>query len=206
MSDEQNEINIPTETEETFSFFEVLEGRTYPEDEVTVSMDEAAAYDLGKLQRDMDEAKEPTDLEIKEFQERADNLQKRIEDSKFTFHLKGVPDDLIADIKEVADERFHDKKINRKNAQGHIERILPEGENANYMRFFSAVMMSLHVTSIQEHRTGKVMTAPSADEIAYFYDKAPGAAKERLSQAIAALRVASAQYEAQLDEGFFPKP
>lgn len=206
MSDEQNEIEVTVETQETFSFFDVLEGVTYPEDEVTVSIDESAAYELGKIVREIDGKTQMDEAEVEEYTARVKALEKRIEDSKFTFYLKGVADDIVASGKDVADGRFESKKVNRKNAQGHIERVLPESENLDYIRFLNAVVLALHVTSILERRTGRVMTAPTADEMAAFFDKAPGAAKDRLSQAIGSLRVASNQYEASLDEGFFPKP
>lgn len=198
------------ETEEsmrdTFSFFDVLEGRTYPTDEVTICIDEAAGYDLDKITREANALEEPTEEIVAELKARADVLAERIENARFTFHLRGVSDDRVTEAKEVADAEFSPKRKQRKSAAGNIEKYLPEEEALKYARFFNAVVVALHVERIVSHGTGKVMTAPSPDEMAHFLDKAPEAAKYRLSAAIQALRVDSNAYEATLDEGFFLRP
>lgn len=208
MSEETPEFD-PSEsmTPDTFSFFDVLEERTYPKEVLDVFMDEAAAYDLNKLsvEIDMTPREEQTPEKIEEFKQRAEALQHRISNSKFTFYLTGVSDDKIETATEVANSAFEDKKVQKYTATKTIEKYLPESEQLNYIKYFNAVVMSLHVEQIVEHRRGRVMTAPGPDEILRFLDKAPTAAKNALNDAVQALRVRSSAYEGGLDEGFLAK-
>lgn len=192
-------------TKETFSFFEVLAERTYPTDKVTVFLDEQAAYDAHKLALEMDSAKNPTNEDIEEYTERIEALRYRINQSQYTFHLRGISDDHYADAKAVVDGRFKPKQKHRKRADGSLEEFLTPDDQMAYLRFLSALMISLHVEQIVDPQ-GRINTAPSADEIAYFVDKAPSAATEALNAAVQALRVSSSEYERALDEGFFQKP
>lgn len=207
-----NEIEQTGEAQsvkDTFSFFDVLEERTYPTDEVTISIDEAAGYELNKLAMKLHELRTSegaTEEDYAAVEQQADDLRERIERSQFTFQLKGVSDDRITDAMEVVEARFEDKKVPRKKADGSLQRELPKSEGLNYARFLNAVTFAMHIEQIVRHKNGSVMTAPDADEIAAFFDKAPHAAQERVATAIQSLRVASSTYEASLDEGFFPKP
>lgn len=192
-------------TIDTFSFFDVLEERTYPKDIQVVYMDEESIYQFEKLGAEIDETPEPSADQIAGFMERATALQEKIEASKFTFYLTGVSDDRIEDAKTLADDRFAPKRKQRKRADQSIEHYLPESEQLNYLKFLNAVIHSLHIEQVVQARSGRVMTAPSPDEVAHLWDKAPAAAKAALVGAIQRLRVDSNSYERSLDEGFFQK-
>lgn len=206
---EEHNVTPEGSLQETFSFFDVLEERTYPEDKVTVSIDEAAGYELSKLAnklRELRMSENASEEDYKAVEKQADELKERLEASQFTFYLKGISDDSVTDAIEVVDGAFEKKKTQVKAADGTIVRKLPESESMNYARYLNAVVLSLHVQRIVRHKNGSVMVAPSPDEIANFFDKAPSAAKERINTAMQSLRVASSSYEATLDEGFFLKP
>jgi len=199
-----------TMTQESFSFFDVLEERTYPKDVVHIYMDEGAAYELDRLSREADtmevgEDGRPSDEDLKHLNDEYMRLSKRIEDSKYTLYLTGVSDDRIEDAQLVAQEHFEPKKKQRKTASGTIEKYLPEAEQLNFLRYFNAAINALHIERIFRHKDGRWMVAPGADEIAYLYDKAPASEKEKLNTAIQALRVKSTAFERKLDEGFLAK-
>ena len=206
-----DDINVPATPVDSFSFFDVLEERTYPEETFSVYLDEGAAYEYAKLRIEVDRVgidldsddydDEARKAQGQEFVDRAEALKERMRKSRYVFHVKGVSDDRIVDAKEIVEERFSDKKRQRKRADGSLEKYLPEDVQIDYVRFLDAVMLSLHIQQI-EAPNGKVMTAPSADEIAHFMDKAPSAAQARVRDKIHALRVESADYEAGIDEGF----
>lgn len=188
-----------------FDFFDVLAGRTYPTDSVTVFMDEQAAYDFVKSNRDFEAISNPSNEQISEFESTLESLRKRINDSKITFNLHGIPDDEVVACREAAEAHFSEKKKQKKAADGTIVRYLPEEENVNYLNYFTAIVLSKHITSVLRHKDDRTITSPSADFISNFMDKAPGAAKDKLNAAVQGLRVDSSDYEASLDEGFFPK-
>ena len=209
---EEIQADIPAfeaPNKETFSFFDVLAERTYPTETVTVSLDEAAAYELSKLTdrlRELNKSEDSTDQDYQDIQNAADALKMRLDATKYTFHLRGVSDDRIADAMEAVDAKFEPKRVSRKKADGTLYKELPKSEAMPYARYLNAMTFALHIEQVVKHSNGAVMTAPGPDEIAAFFDQAPTAAQERIATAIHNLRIASGQYEASLDEGFFQKP
>lgn len=190
---------------DSFSLFDVLDGVSYPTDEVTVALNEAAAYRAQALVREATELESPTEEQLADISERIAKARQEIEDSKVTFYLRGISDEKIASAGEIVDDLFIDKKRSIKSANGTPMKYLPQEHAKDYSRMLNAVVISMHIERMTEHKTGRTRTAPSMDEIAAFYDKAPLAAKQRLGDAVAKLRVDSGAYEAGLDEGFFPK-
>ncbi|AXC37907.1 tail assembly chaperone [Microbacterium phage Jacko] len=204
---EINEGDLIVPAPADFDMFDMLSGVSYPEDTVTVALNEKAAYELAHLEQDIlnyrSENEEPDEAVLAEYQSQLEEIVKRIEASKMTFHLRGVSDDLISSAGDIAEEKFKDRKLNQKAADGRIVKYLPEGEKMAYLRYLNAVTYSMHITKFVRHSDGAERVSPNADEIAAFMDKAPDAAKQKLVRAIQELRVAAANYEASLDEGFF---
>lgn len=207
-----NEGDLLVPAPADFDMFAALEGVEYPDDEVTVAMNERAAYKLGALMAEITQYQvdhpAPEDRDEKDlaaFQKRHDDLKEVIKKSRITFYLKGVSDDILTTAGEVAEEKFESAKKDMVDAQGHTIKVLPQSEKIRFMRYMNAVTYSMFIQRVHYHSNGVVRTAPSADEIAAFMDKAPDVAKGKLVRAIQELRVKSEAYEAALDEGFFPK-
>lgn len=195
-------------TEETFSFFDVLDGKAYPKDTITVYLDDAAAYDLRKLNKALREAidsGDATDEDVARFNAEAQSLKARIEASAYTFHLTAVSSELMQDALDAADKKFEAEKVSRKRADGSLIRELPQNKQVAYAKYVSAVTLSLHTEKIVD-AAGRTLVAPSPDEAFAFLGKAPDASVASITRAISALRVSALDFEAGLDEGFFPKP
>ena len=215
MSEENATINegdliVPAPAD--FDMFAALEGIEYPEDEVTVALNEKAAHRLASLMREIAQyqvdhpsPEDRDEKEVAEFARRVDELKEAIKRSRVTFYLRGIPDDLLTTAGSVAEEKFESVKKDIIDAQGNSIKILPQSEKIRFMRYMNAVTYSLFIQKVHYHSNGVVRAAPSADEIAAFMDKAPDVAKGKLVTKIQELRVKSEAYEAQLDEGFFPK-
>ena len=152
-----NEGDLVVPAPADFSMFDMLEGVEYPEDEVTVALNEKAAHQLAAVM-----------AEIARYQ--VDHP---------------TPDD------------------RKQEARADPMRVMPQGEKLRFMRYMNAVTYSMFIQKLVRHSDGAVHAAPSADEIAAFMDKAPDAAKGKLVEKIQRLRVNSADYEANFDEGFF---
>jgi len=206
---ELNEGDLVVPAPADFDMFAALEGIEYPEDEVTVALNEKAAHRLANLMREIREYQldhpDPDQDKMDEFRKRAEEIKEVIKKSRITFYLKGVPDDLLTTAAEIAEKKFEDRKKTIADAQGIPQSVLPQAEKLNYMRYMNAVVYSMHIQKFVRHSDGAVRTAPTADEIAAFMDKAPDAAKGRLVSKIQELRVKASEYEGSLDEGFFQK-
>lgn len=196
-------------TPEDFSLFDVLEGVSFPESEITVALNEKAAFDLrraiheGEAMQDPDAS--PTEDEIADLRKRMADLHAQVEKSKLTFYLRGVSGELVSSAKDIVDGMFEDKQKSSISATGQPIKYIPQSEHQAYARMLNAVVMSMYVTQVKDHGKNRIKTGMNADEMAAFYDKAPAAAKSLLSGAITELQVEAAEYEATLDEGFFPK-
>lgn len=209
---ELNEGDLVVPAPADFNVFDLLEGVEYPEDEVTVALNERAAHRLASLMREIREyeASHPDrstmDPEkVAGFEREVESLKNMIQKSRVTFYLKGIPDDLLTTAGQVAEEKFEEAKKDSTDAQGNQIKVLPQSEKLRFMRYMNAVTYSMFIQRLVRHSDGAVRTAPSADEIAAFMDKAPEAAKGKLVSRIQELRVKSADYEASFDEGFFQK-
>lgn len=219
MSEIENEtsaadlVDAVVPTPEDFSLYDLLEAVEYPTDEVTVSLNERAAHQLARLDREIkeyladgdEETGEVSDERLAEYREKLDNLRAQIDKSKVTFYLRGVPDDVVTGANDIVEAAFDDKKKNTKTADGRIVKVLPENQKLAYMRYLNAVIFSMHIERVYYHGNGATIHRPDPDQIAAFYDKAPAAAQSLLTAKIQALRVEATDYERNFDEGFFPK-
>lgn len=212
MSENENSpLGAPVEdadvlTPESFSFVDVLSERAYPKDRVDLAMDEVAAIELDKIMLQINDIPEGGDSgELEQLLADAERYSQRLDKSTYTFYLTGVSDDTITDLQEIASAEFEPKKKPVKSASGRIERILPESEQANYLRYFNALGLSVHIEQIVHAATGRVMTAPPVEEIAVFMDKAPTSQKVKLQVKINALRASSEAFERRIDADFLAK-
>lgn len=193
-------------TPEGFSFIDVLNERDYPKDTVELAMDEVAAYEMGKIVLRINALPDGDDSEeLERLLAEAERYQARIDKSVYRFSLTGVSDDTITDLQEIASAEFEPKKKPIKAASGRIERILPQHEQAAYLRYFNALNLSVHIEQIVHLSTGRVMTAPPVDEIAIFMDKAPTSQKMKLQIAINGLRATAEDFERRIDADFLAK-
>ena len=212
MSDTENTIEDQGLTKETFSFFDVLNEVNYPTETIEVYLNENAAYQFGKLRREINEsgldvnapltgATAAVKKQIKGYKDRLAKIRSDLDDSKFTFHLKGVSNDRIVSARDVVEEKFNKRKKQQKAADGTIRKYLPEEEQVDYVRYLDALIIALHVEQVVAPN-GAVNTSPDVDEIAAFFDGAPTAAQEKLRSAVQELRVDAEEYERAIDEGF----
>ena len=209
---ELNEGDLVVPAPSEFSMFDMLDGVEYPEEEVTVALNEKAAHRLANVMREIrayqDQHPDESTMDeekVNQFRKDVADLRDTIEKSKMTFYLKGISDDLLTTAGSVAEEKFEDRKKEMIGAEGIPIKVLPQAEKMAYMRYMNAVTYSMFIQRFVRHSDGAVRTTPSPDEIAAFMDKAPEAAKGILVRKIQELRVKSADYEANLDEGFFQK-
>lgn len=199
------DITEDTTEFDNFSFLDVLEGTSYPEETVTVALNEKAAHQAKKLMLQYQEMEDPTQEELETFRKDLDKVRADIDKSRVTFDLRGVDAEKITSAGDIVDEMFVDKKRSFTGADGRQRKYIPDEVAKDYARMMNAVVMSMYITRVTYHANGKTFIGLTPDEVAAFFDKAPAAAKAKLAQAVTGLQVDAASYEAELDEGFFPK-
>lgn len=170
-----------------FSFAEVLEGRSYPRDEVQICIDEDLLYRLKKARADGDE-----------------NLVKQLEEKKakstYTLKLVGVSSEKREELEKIAEEKFPRRYEQIKNFKdGTLQRQeVPSEERADYNNDL------LWATQIEQiiAPDGRVDTAPGVATARKLRKTAPLGELIRVQQAIVSLVMTSDVFERKTDAQF----
>jgi len=164
----------------TFDLGQVLAGRGYPTDTVTVYLDEATAY-LIQAQREI--VSTATGDELVAAQEALDALVEQAKPSAYTFHLKGRSRLVLRDIAKDAWSKFPDK-VNSPL------RMVEADERKEYQESLE-----------WEASIEKIVNAEGAesdidlDGVTAFRNSAPQASLNAIQRKIDALREAGAGFE-----------
>lgn len=86
---------------ETFDLSDLTSGISYPKDEVVITIDEDAAYQLTRIEKEIQANPEDESLE-----EKRQALVKRAADSRYVFRLQGHPRSSLLAAFEAVHERF----------------------------------------------------------------------------------------------------
>ena len=150
-----------------FDLIAALEGRSYPEDTVTIFLDEALMYEYSKAKYDAD--RDPAN---EEKQETLKTLMALIKDLSFKVHLRGVPRFRIVELSESVAKDFPVKT----NAFGN--QIADPKAN----EVFTLGAWALHITGFEP--AGAERFVPTSQELESFRRLAPAAALEEVGSAI----------------------
>ena len=186
---------------ETFSFMELLQGRGFPKDSITVYLDEAAAYELQKAETASAHLEDGPELEASE--KRISALQDTLRETAYVFKLTGVSTELKEDLLEVAHKQFPSKYDQAKNFMtGSVEKV--EKDNPDRDRYFASLLYQAHTEQIVAP-DGKVDTTPSVETIGDFLRKGPAAQVHKYIGAINKLQLTSNVFEETTNEDFLAK-
>lgn len=197
---------------ESFSFAEVVQGRGYPKDTVTLYTDEQTAYDISKIDERLAEIKAEQkkilDVEVTAgYQDEVAQLQaKRAEmyatlaKSGMVFHLQGISDELRDSLLESAREKVKVEYDRDKNfLTGQVEKR--EKDSPERDRLYTNMLWAAHITQIVAP-DGRVDTAPGL-AAAEAVRQMPRAQVVKFAQAVQKLQVASGAFEAQASDPDF---
>lgn len=209
--------------EGTFSFADVVQGRGYPKDTVTLCADEATAYERGKYLDSVIEARGDTSHTTlfgeKQEKARKDAWQRAIDDdpavkakvaefdailaaATYTFHIQGISDDLVQSLNEKALAEIpptYEKWRNPANGKQEKQEIPSPERN----HLFTNMLWAAYITRIVAP-DGRVDTAPGLPA-AEAIRKMPQSQQGKFNQAIGKLSVEAVAFEAATDEDFSPK-
>lgn len=108
---------------ENFNVLDALKGQAYPEDSVTVDTDVRTGYQINVLRRkirklehdlvgeDDNTERERIDDEINSLQQQIAVLKDKLKETQQTFHLRGIPPQIIESIQTEAREKFGDDGV-----------------------------------------------------------------------------------------------
>ena len=97
-------VTDPTTDAGEWDLGEVLTDRAQPTDEVTVYLNEVAAYAKSKLTEVLAKTTEPA--EVKKLEKQLADIEKDLEASKYTIHLTGIPTRMSENLVSKAMHEF----------------------------------------------------------------------------------------------------
>lgn len=118
----------PTTEDSTWDLSDVISDRAQPTDEVTVYLNEVAAYAKSKVQDALDKATKAKNIkEVESLTAKLDEVNAELEATAYTVHLTGVPSRMREDIASRALSEYPFKldlmgRDDPANAQKRLER------------------------------------------------------------------------------------
>lgn len=201
MSDDSVQDIVDAAMEEgTFSFAEVAQGRSYPQDTVSIYLDEATAYKIAELE---DRANSELDSDVvNKIDAEIAELRIVIEKSKYTFKIHGIPLERRDELLERAREQIKPEFDSFKNfVNGRVEKT--EKDSPERDRLYNNMLWAEHITEVvgPDGRVDRNPGIGTAEAIR----KAPISQQVVFTRAIQKLVVAADSFEARIDDDFLAK-
>lgn len=184
---EQNEVISLVEQAQSkskFNLADVIKGRGYPEDSVTVYLDVASAYELSKLNDQVVNTVDGTDTT--EIESKIKELEAKILDSKLVFHMRGI------DQKQV--EAIETKT--RKDGQEDTEEWI-----VDYM----CALVAANIVSVEGASGEKEERLFTLEDVTELRGVLSGEAWDSLIATMQKLTLATGYFKGLTDAGFLQK-
>ena len=190
-----------------FNILNVLKERAYPKEEISIYLDEQAAYDASVLGEKIDELSKSSDIahqkKIDELIAQRDVLIKRIEESKYIFFITGLSEGMRSDIQEQSLEKFPLEYEENKNPfTGEMTK--KEIENKERDRYFTLLLWHSSIQKIVAP-DDSVQENVTMEDVTQLRDLLPLAGIGAITQSIEKLRTATAIFMMTVDEDFLAK-
>jgi hypothetical protein len=170
-------------TPKTFDLASALAGINYPSVEVEVYFDEALAYEISEINRNLEILSVAgKDDEYADLEKKFDGFLKQVEEHKFTFTIKGVPAHVENSITDEIKQKFPIKR----NALGMVEQDNTAADEEYVKLIFGAYIAKIVSPD------GSIIEPPSVTDIAALRSNAPVHVLNKIQQAIVDLKTKTA--------------
>jgi hypothetical protein len=197
MSEELNEaveeamdLAQEAQSKKVFNLSDAIKGRSYPQKDAVVYLDDESAMKLVELDEIMSYTTDPE--ELKKLEAEAAKLSKAIKDSALTFKMRGVSQDAIELVLKQLNEKY---KV--KGSAGT--------ENPDWMKDYITTLVGMNIISV-------VDASGSEDDSTYDFEKTeeirrniPAAEWGKLVEMMQKLTLAGGYFEQLTDAGFLQK-
>lgn len=175
-----------------FNLADVIKGRGYPQKDVSVYIDGAAAFELVELEDKMKALAEDS-AEYKELEEKAEELAKVVQASKLTFTMRGVGQGVVERISEQADEKFGKDSENT----GDV--------NTDWFKYYITSLVASNIIRVTDPEGNVDETLLDYDSMSEIRDNIPADAWGVLVNTMQKLTLATGYFKGLTDAGFLPK-
>jgi hypothetical protein len=175
-----------------FNLADVIKGRGYPQKDVSVYIDGAAAFELVELEDKMKALAEDS-AEYKELEEKAEELAKVVQASKLTFTMRGVGQGVVERVSEQADEKFGKDSENT----GDV--------NTDWFKYYITSLVASNIIRVTDPEGNVDETLLDYDSMSEIRDNIPADAWGVLVNTMQKLTLATGYFKGLTDAGFLPK-
>jgi hypothetical protein len=201
LPDEAKAIAQAELTEGKFNFLDAVVGRDYPTEEVEIWLDEAAAYEIEKLEEELDRTKNGDKAVA--LAERLDDLRERAHKSRYVITLQAITVEEYDNVVTAALEQFPQEFIETRHPLTFaLERTPKPSEERQ--QFFRTHLWAKFIRKVTGP-TGGVDDDISPEWCAVFLSNAPLMALGRVEVAVDKLRMVSDWMDRLASDDFLAK-
>jgi hypothetical protein len=188
--EEAMDLAQEAQSKKVFNLSDAIKGRSYPQKDAVVYLDDESAMKLVELDEIMSYTTDPE--ELKKLEAEAAKLSKAIKESALTFKMRGVSQDAIELVLKQLNEKY---KV--KGSAGT--------ENPDWMKDYITTLVGMNIISV-------VDASGSEDDSTYDFEKTeeirrniPAAEWGKLVEMMQKLTLAGGYFEQLTDAGFLQK-
>lgn len=205
MSDEvMDEIKEAVETAKapgTFNIVNLLKDRAYPEQSVTVYIDEALAYAGSEIDERISTSKD--DAEVEQLTAKREEIVEQLKKSAITFYIKGITESRRNDLVKQSKKKYPVEYTREANPlTGDFVR--EEKPSAERDELFTDLLWQASIVRIED-ADGNVQENIGFTDVSNMRSMLPLASVARITEAIEKIRVATAVFMHEVNEDFLPK-
>jgi hypothetical protein len=189
MSDNIIDLAEEAKKKGKFSLADAIKGRAYPEKSVEVYIDGGSAFELADV-TDRLKATDPDSPEYEKLNKEAEELSKKIVDSKLTFHMRGVGQGVVERITKEANDKF--------GTDGGLN-------EAEWVKYYLCALIAENIIKVSDAEGDEDDSKFTVEDIMDLRDAIPVDSWEILIDTMQKLTLASSYFDAATDSGFLPK-
>lgn len=178
-----------------FDITEFAKGRAYPSDSVTAYLDVDAAYELTKINSQINSVLVGEEAKVAELEAQAKVLSERLLASKIVFHMRGVNQSVIESISKKCDELYPSTV----NAFGQEE------THPDWVREWTCGLVAANLISVENAAGELDERVFTSDDVNEFRQYLPKEIWDMITEKMQQLTLAGAYFKGLTDAGFLPK-
>lgn len=189
MSDNVVDLVQEAQKRGKFSLADAIKGRAFPEKSVDVYIDGGSAYELAEITEQLKQT-DPSAPEYEALNTQAEELSKKILDSKLTFHMRGVGQGVVERITKEANEKFPPQQ---------------DADNPEWIKYYLCGLIAANIVKVTDADGNEDDSEFTVYDIMELRDVVPVDSWEVLIDTMQRLTLASSYFDAVTDAGFLPK-
>lgn len=189
MSDNIIDLVQEAQKKGKFNLADAIKGRAFPAKAVDVYIDAGSAYRLSEITEEL-RTLDATDSKYQELQDYAEELGKNINDSKLTFHMRGVGQGVVERITKEANEKYGKEEST---------------QEAEWIKYYLCGLIAENIVKVTDTEGNEDEHKFTVEEIMDLRDAIPVDSWEVLIDTMQKLTLASSYFDSVTDAGFLPK-